>query len=267
MTMSARLMTTFAVALAVFPSALAASPSMPRVEGGTGVEPGELPFMIEIEGRLSSTAEWEHLCGATLIQPGVVMTAAHCIVDPPTGEPYPGLESRLVFGRVDRAEAPERIVHQTRYQPVIHSLRDLAVLILDHDIEDVPVVHLPAAGVFPVPGSKAMLAGWGYTEQDVLPGHLRRATVDIIDPARCNTPHRPASVADVPRLCTWSPDAGARSGDSGGPLLQRAEDGRGYLQVGVVSGGRVGYPNAYVNLAEPALWDGFDAPLDWPPAR
>lgn len=267
MTLPARLLTTITIALAALPAGVAASTPTPYVVGGTEVEPGELPFMLEIEYRLEGTSEWHHLCGATLIRADVVMTAAHCIVDPGTGEPYEGLESRLVLGRVDRADPAERVVGQANYQPVIHSRRDLAVLMLDRDIPDVPVVSLPVSGVLPVTGSQATVAGWGYTEHALPSEYLRWAALDIIDPTRCDTPHWRVDGTDFPLLCAWSPDAGGGAGDSGGPLLQRDVDGGGYRQIGVVSGGRMGYPDAYVNLAEPTLWDEFDAPLDWPPTH
>ena len=46
---------------------------------GSGTDDAKWPWMASI-GSYSTFGEWKHLCGATLIDHELVVTAAHCVV-------------------------------------------------------------------------------------------------------------------------------------------------------------------------------------------
>lgn len=232
------------------------------IKGGTEVGDNELPFVVDIEVKVVGGENWQHACGSSLIAPDTVITAAHCLVDPQTGQPYPQIQDyRLVFQRADRAMPAEIIVDSSAFSMLPHPSRDVGLILLSHDVEGVPTAELPEPNVTPAPGSVATVAGWGYTEDDVEPERMRRVDVPIIASDRCDVPYVDARsvMADVafPRLCAGTAETGTGPGDSGGPLFRLNDQTGKYVILGTVSGGRVGYPDGYVNLADPELWDGF----------
>lgn len=48
-----------------------------RIVGGQVADPGEWGWQVSIQYDYSNT--WRHICGGTLIQQNVVLTAAQCV--------------------------------------------------------------------------------------------------------------------------------------------------------------------------------------------
>lgn len=229
----------------------------PMVDGGSPVQEGALPFLVDIEGRWAGEAEWFHVCGASLIAEDLVVSAAHCFFDPSTGLPHDGVEWRLVFDRTDRTLPAEHVAEHAEFTVERHPDKDFVVILLAEQRKGATVARLPPLGITPPAGMIATLAGWGYTEGDMPSDQLLKVDVPIIASDRCDVPYdeaRRLQLPAFPRLCAGEPGKGSRAGDSGGPLFTRDAATGDFILRGIVSGGRPGLPDGYVNLADPALW-------------
>src|SRR5581483_6455132 len=87
------------------------------------------------------------------------------------------------------------------------------------------------------PGSRAVVSGWGLTnEGGGVSNDLREVALEIVSNAACNGVNAYAGAITGAMMCAGFAEGGKDScqGDSGGPLV--VADGRGgYVQAGVVS--------------------------------
>lgn len=210
-----------AVALVASACALRASAQTDLV-GGTDADQG-YPFMASLQ--LSSG---EHFCGAGLVAPDWLATAAHCV----QGRALDGFTARI--GSNDRTQGgevrkPAEIAVHPDYDPD-GAGGDLALVRLASPVEASPAGLGTDASV----GTATRLLGWGQTCPTQgcggSPVMLQQLDTSIVDGKGCTTAFN-ASV----ELCTGNPDGtkGACYGDSGGPELARA--GERWLLVGVSS--------------------------------
>lgn len=251
------LKTALAAALLVVAGPSAAGTMIPFVDGGRPVPDGELPFLVDIEVRSLGSQAWLHGCGASMIADDLVISAAHCFFNPQTGLPHEGVEWRLVFDRTDRSQPADQAVEGAGFSMVAHPRRDVVFIRLHAAREGAATARLPPVGVTPPAGLVATLAGWGFTENEVIPDRLHSVELPIVAPELCDVPyeHHSKQQGEFPRLCAGSPGKGSRAGDSGGPLFTRDPQSGAFVLRGIVSGGRPGYPGGYVNLADPDLWE------------
>ncbi|GAA1234749.1 serine protease [Prauserella halophila] len=183
----------------------------PDLVGGT---PGDetYPFMTSL------SADGEHYCGASLVRPGWLVTAAHCV----DGTDAEQLTARI--GSTDRAEGgevaqPTKLVSHPSYTRP-GSTGDLALVELDSPVEAEPVDLADSAE----PGTATRLLGWGQTCPESgcgdAPRNLQQLDTGIVGDERCA-----AGFDATSEVCTDNPDgAGACYGDSGGPQLVRTGD-------------------------------------------
>jgi secreted trypsin-like serine protease len=228
------------------------------------------PHMAGMERRDPADGGWRFRCGASLVRPDVVLTAAHC-VDADDGGTLPAGELRFLLGTNVRSAGGERIAAEAIVE---HPAYDAS----DGRTSDVALVRLAAPSALgrPIriagpgdasrwePGDPAVILGWGteHAGASSIPDALKEAEVPIVSDGACRVSYALTLGFDpATNVCAGNLVGGEDScqGDSGGPL-QVLDAGGAWVQVGVVSYGLgCAFPTQYGVYAEA----GGDALRGW----
>lgn len=235
---------------------IAAAPSASAVVGGTPVADGQRTFVVRIEQQ-GDDGKWAHFCGAALIDSRVVATAAHCAIPAAQGK----VTIRLVVGRADTNTPGGTVVTKDRFtvygHPKFSTLTntDLGLIVLDRPVGG-QVAGLPRLEEKLKPGRMLRAAGWGRVnlEDPAKPSRLREARLPV------TAFDTEGGIWDKEFICAGTPDSRIGPGDSGGPLYA-AEGARKPVVYGLVTGDTNTCQGLFTNLADPAVWEPFRAPL------
>ncbi len=227
--------------------------------------------------------EAAHRCGASLIAPDLVVTAAHCVAK---GQ-FKGSGLSLLFHRRRvRIGSPHLGTDGTTYAiagvaiPTEYDAdsvaNDIALLLLKSDRgTDSHPVHIVAIGRnTPPPGTPLRIYGWGYTGVEEVSGDrdfdannaLQRSPYDLqfgnvaaLDRNSCSK-RMQSNIADG-MICTAARRGSAHNvftciGDSGGPLVRIV--GHHEELVGITSWskgcGYKDYPDVYTDVTRYRAW-------------
>jgi trypsin len=229
------------------------------IVGGGVVDVANWPFVAAIfrKGRLH--------CGASVIAPTKVLTAAHCVLG------FDLSNFAVVIGRSDlRAEGTGTSIAVTT--GVVHpdypnsGIHDMAVLTLAQPTTAMPVALISAAedAAASAPGMVGQVAGWGARNPFGfrLSRFLKSTIESVRDAGRCLRAYSRDLFHPEAMICALGKRIGrfgrpplhssACTGDSGGPLV--ASTPTGPKQIGIVSfGGAIcgipGAPTVYSRVA------------------
>ncbi|WP_431043763.1 S1 family peptidase [Streptomyces sp. P1-3] len=236
--------------------------------GGTETPKDKYPFMAALLSKGKGSATDRQFCGGSLINPSVIMTAAHC-VDVETPKSMEVVVGRTVLSDSQQGQVrnvrksmgegdPGGITIHPRYAK--DPAYDMAFIELDKPVKGIAPIKLPTQGTDALirPGAKATVTGWGNTDTEMphFPDRLREVKVPIVSHDECKISYNEYD-AKV-NICAGVEGKDSCQGDSGGPLFRTVPGRATPYQIGIVSYGEgcaaQGAPGVYTSVSSDKLW-------------
>ena len=218
-----------------------------RIVGGLPALKGRYPYMVAL---LNGSSQF---CGAALIAPMWVISAAHC----------GGYASHVMLGRNDLnnpLEPYERIPidYEIRHPQYSRNSNrhDIMLVKLKYPSKATPVKY-DGGGQRLIHGVDVTTMGWGtICHGGPQSSKLLEVTVDIVGNAICNNQYNGQISSDM--MCASRAGKDACQGDSGGPLITKSNHFVNDTLVGIVSWGngcaQPGYPGVYSRISNHIQW-------------
>jgi len=240
-------------------------PEGQRIVGGVEARPGSHPWIVSLQ----LGPKGSHVCGGTLIRAGkqeesdIVVTAAHCLVDPPPLQIQAGSHNHKNQTKdVQTVKIVKAVSHPSYNEET--KANDIAILQLATPIKfnaNIQPACLPTPGEQIPDNTQGTVAGWGRTKEGAKASDiLMQVGVPVFNSASCAKSYKAVGETidkDV-MLCAGYAKGGKDSceGDSGGPFIFNGTNG--YTLQGVVSFGegcaRPGQPGVYARVSSFIPW-------------
>ncbi|EFN51681.1 hypothetical protein CHLNCDRAFT_139913 [Chlorella variabilis] len=215
---------------------------------GVRAPKGRYPWMVSLR---YNDEFGEHFCGASLISPNFVLTAAHCLLeedgsDASSDRFFPEVRIggwEMYGGQYESRYAWYVYTHEA-FDPDTNN-NDIAVIMLDRPSKKKPIKMVPTKPNPPVkPGSLLYAIGWGQTsnnEDAAGPSHLQQVSLDLLSQNACADTFGEYR-DDWKRTSLMCAGSSWRkkdtcSGDSGGPLFVKGRNATMDRLVGLTSYG------------------------------
>ncbi|WP_312316291.1 serine protease [Stenotrophomonas sp.] len=227
---------------------------VPLIIGGEDAEPGQYPFMVSLQRlRRGDSDHLRHSCGATLISPSWVLTAAHCVDDVGAKDLAAATRLHTLDTTPRRRASNVKAIHvHPAYDPST-LVNDVALIRLKRPVANAETadVLLKNDGVYLRPGRTFTVTGWGVTDMnaDALPTVLQTVQVPFVPFKECSEAYPDLQKGTA--ICAGAEGMDSCQGDSGGPLMVQRK-GR-WTVLGTVSWGEgcalPGLPGVYARLS------------------
>jgi len=225
----------------------------PYIVGGNEVNPPQkytwMAALIYSNAPLLTGDVYDYFfCGGTLIEPDLVVTAAHCVDGMSAGEVDVLLGAHDLTGDCSiggclslrqRIKVSQLKIHQDYNDVNINN--DIALLKLASPVEGLAAAALISKPSLKEPGTTARTIGWGSTNPDpyVWPQKLQEVDLPLVSQTTCEDAMGEGEITDN-MLCAGYEQGGQSPcpGDSGGPLVvQNPSQNNRWELIGIVSWG------------------------------
>jgi len=234
--------------LPLLSNAQADEPPTKQIVGGTEVTVGRYPYQVALVD-----SDGFQFCGASLIAPNYVLSAAHCA----------GGVASVQIGRHDLS-ADEVFEDIPVIAETLHpgyddctTENDVMVLTLSSSSSADPVT-LDDGSTDLSAGIDVTVMGWGTTSSggsssDV----LLEVDVDVVSNSDCEAAYGTGQITSD-MMCAARSGKDSCQGDSGGPLIVKGSDAASDVQVGIVSWGfgcaDEDFPGVYASVSFFLTW-------------
>lgn len=247
-------------------SLLAANGISTRVVGGDDASEDDWPWMVTVYSG-------QYLCGGSLIDKNIVLTAAHCLYDE-NGTEITADNITVIVGGYDRSSVSRSSVfnisntaiHSDYDSEDITKGNDLSLLTLESTITDITPLEIASTDTtvqaIDSEGDVTVL-GWGstvgYEYDETVAGSYPAILQEAVLPLK--TDQQCADIYDSyydssSMLCAGTEGIDSCQGDSGGPLV--INNNGTWQQIGIVSWGAgcasAAYPGVNTRVSEFEDW-------------
>ena len=148
--------------------------------GGDVLTKGKRPYLASLGNGVSNVVGERagHNCGASLIHPSVVLTAAHCVTNNGAFNPNDWIDFKRYDLTTGLVGVDRRLLSQTEGRGTNYIQRhpdyvsvgqgeDFAIICLEQPVDGITPVKLNSDRNIPVDGQKLEAFGWGQTNPDL----------------------------------------------------------------------------------------------------